>query len=147
MGGGVSSRTAASDRGIGRRGFVSSLVVATAGVALAGGAGGAGAKRLPPQIMWTAADFEPFVGTWFEVVDPAVTDGRLRLETVTQVGRPGAGGPSGRAPFSLLFAGDTDGLCDQATCRLRHRTAGDMTLLLVPVGGSGAISRFEAVVG
>lgn len=144
---GLGARVMRPRQGVGRRAFVASMCAAAAGSVVTAGGLSRRSGRLPPQVVWTASDFEPLVGTWFEVVDPVHTDGRLRLESVTEIGRPGAGGPSGRAPFSLVFTGRTDGSRDQATCRLRHRTAGDMTLLLVPIGGTATTIRLEAVVG
>jgi hypothetical protein len=99
------------------------------------------------MIVWTAADFEPLVGARFELVDPEHFGAGLWLESATEIGRSGFGGPSGRAPFSLIFRGQADGPDDQAVFRLRHQVAGEMTLLLVPVDRRDPEPRFEAVVG
>ena len=104
-------------------------------------------RLLPPTIVWTAADFEPLVGERFELVGRDHRGAGLWLESVTEIGPPGRGGPSGRAPFSLIFRGRPDGPDDQDVYRLRHPAAPDMTLLLVPVGRRGAMILFEAVVG
>ena len=104
-------------------------------------------RRLPPLIVWTAADFEPLIGARFELVDCESPGAGLWLESSTEIGRSGLGGPSGRAPFSLVFAGSPDGPRDQETYRLMHPVAGEMTLLLVPVDRPGRVPRFEAVVG
>lgn len=143
----VSPWRARPDRRMARRGFMRSLVAATAGVILMPRRTGARWQRFPPQIVWAASDFEPLVGARFELVGDGPHSEVLWLESVTEVGRPGAGGPSGRTPFSLVFTGRPEGPRDQATYRLRHPAAGETTLLLVPIDRSGNVPRFEAVVG
>jgi hypothetical protein len=130
-----------------RRTFLASLTAALPGFLLRPRRAGASSGRLPPQIVWTAADFEPLIGSRFELLEADRNGGYLRLESVTEVGRPGLGGPSGRTPFSLIFKGRTDGPRNQATYRLRHPTLGETTLLLVPIYHAGRAPRFEAVVG
>ncbi len=147
MGKHVRSWLPSAQRLIARRAFVRSMVAAGAGVLFVPRRVAAGLRRLPPQIVWTASDFVPFVGARFELVGDGSLGESLRLESVTEIGRPGAGGPSGRTPFSLVFTGRPEGPHDQATYRLRHPLAGEMTLLLAPIDRPGIVPRFEAVVG
>lgn len=130
-----------------RRTFTKFLFAAAAGAVLAPRSGIAARRRLPPQIVWAATDFEPLVGSRFELADSAMPGDCLWLESVTEVGRPGFGGPSGRAPFSLEFTGRPEGPRDQATYRLRHPVAGEITLLLAPIDRPGDVPRFQAIVG
>ena len=132
------------NRILARRTFAKTLLAAAAGAALAPRCGFAGHRRLPPQIVWAANDFEPMVGSRFELLDASPPGGFLRLESVTEIGRSGYGG---RAPFSLEFTGRSAGPRDQATYRLRHPVAGEINLLLVPVDLPGSVPRFQAVVG
>jgi hypothetical protein len=97
-----------------RRTVLASLAATITGLLLRPRRAGASSGRLPPQIVWAASDFEPLVGSRFELVDWESGREYLRLESVTEVGRPGLGGPSGRAPFSLIFKGRADGPRDQA---------------------------------
>jgi hypothetical protein len=129
-----------------RRTFMASLTAAVPGFLLRPRKAGAWPGRLPPQIVWTAADFEPLVGSRFELIEADADGDCLWLESVTEVGRPGLGGPSGRAPFSLIFKGRPNGCREQASYRLRHPTLGETTLLLVPVDRPGREPLFEAVV-
>ena len=130
-----------------RRTFLASLTAAVSGFLLWPRKGWARSRRLPPQIVWAASDFAPLVGSRFELMDWESGGKYLRLESVTEVGRPGLGGPSGRTPFSLIFKGCADGPRNQENYRLRHPTLGETTLLLVPVDRPKREPRFEAVVG
>ena len=130
-----------------RRTFLASLTAAFSAFLLRPRLISAQSRSLPPQIVWAASDFEPLVGSRFELVDWESGGEYLRLESVTEVGRPGFGGPSGRAPFSMIFKGRPDGPRDQETYRLRHPTLGETALLLVPVYHKGRAPRFEAVIG
>ena len=147
MGNSLSFRTATNGGTLGRRSFHSSLAVAAAGIALRPETAVARPRRLPPLLVLTAADFEPLIGARFELLGCGHNGACLWLESATEIGRRGLGGPSGRAPFSLVFTGSPDGPRDQATYRLLHPVAGEVTLLLVPVDRPGKVPRFEAVVG
>jgi hypothetical protein len=130
-----------------RRTFLASLTAAVSVFLLRPRPARARRLSLPPQIVWAASDFEPLVGSRFELIDWGSGGEYLRLESVTEIGRPGLGGPSGRAPFSLIFKGHPDGPRDQETYHLRHPTLGETALLLVPVYHAGRAPRFEAVIG
>lgn len=146
MWGWFNSRLANPDQLCKRRTFLASLTAAVPGFLLWPRKGWARSRRLPPQIVWATSDFEPLVGSRFELMDWGSGGEYLRLESVTEVGRPGFGGASGRAPFSLIFKGRPDGPREQAIYRLRHPNLSETTLLLVPVDRPDHEPRFEAVV-
>ena len=56
-------------------------------------------------------------------------------------------GPSGRAPFSLVFRGPRDVSLEQRIHRLEHAELGVLELFLVPIGPDALGLRYEAIFG
>jgi hypothetical protein len=89
----------------------------------------------------TPADFQPAVGTVFEVHYGGAAPLPIRLTEVVAFGeRPGH-----RQPFALRFEGPDSPVLAQVTHRLAHPELGELELFLGPVqSGSDAIT-YEAV--
>jgi len=87
------------------------------------------------------ADFEPHVGSDFELATGSGDNPRLTLASVQR--HPQQASPR-TEPFSLLFVGDL--VLDQRIHQLRHQALGDLEIFLVPIGPdpSGTL-QYEAV--
>lgn len=89
----------------------------------------------------TAADFQPAVGTVFEVHHGAAEPLRIRLIEVVAFGeRPGH-----RQPFALRFEGPESPVLEQVTHRVVHPHVGELELFLGPVQSGSEGVRYEAV--
>jgi hypothetical protein len=100
----------------------------------------------------TAGDFEPLIGTDFEVFrfDPSGPDGAgppgapvlvIGLVEVQQLGeRPGH-----RRPFVLHFEGPTSPVLAQQMHHLSHAEMGELELFVGPVMSDGPGITYEAV--
>jgi hypothetical protein len=80
----------------------------------------------------TPAVFDPLLGTAFEVVDVGDAPFELVLDSLVEH-PPVPGAPRAQA-FSLIFVGPTGGYLPQRIYHLRHATAGEMDIFLVPLG-------------
>jgi hypothetical protein len=91
----------------------------------------------------TAADFEPFSGSDFEVRHPATGQAVLvlRLVEVTAWGPP----LEHRQPFRLHFQGPASPVLPQAIHRLSHPEMGELDLFVGPVMAPGPGTTYEAV--
>lgn len=92
----------------------------------------------------TISDFAPRVGERFRI--GATEDGAghdAELVEVTPVGD--GGGPSGRAPFSLVFRGPAGAVLPQRIYPVEHPQLGSLDIFLVPIGADAAGVRYEAI--
>jgi hypothetical protein len=92
----------------------------------------------------TAGDFEPLVGTDFDVRDPATgeTVVVLRLvEVLRQRERPG----QQRQPFVLHFLGPDAPVLNQVVHSLSHNEMGELECFMGPVVAGGPGITYEAV--
>lgn len=94
----------------------------------------------------TYDDFEPQVGTTFEVVAPDGAPAVLELVDATESAAAGGRGPSGeeRKQFSLVFRGPVDRPLGQGTRELRHDELGELVIFLVPIQPDAEGLRYEA---
>jgi Domain of unknown function (DUF6916) len=89
----------------------------------------------------TAADFEPAVGTVFEIVDGDADPVKLRLSEVVLLSeRPGH-----RRPFSLRFHGPLSPAREQITHHILDAEMGEFELFLGPIAADGEHITYEAV--
>ena len=89
----------------------------------------------------TPADFEPAIGTVFEVDCGAAEPLPIRLsEVVTFTERPGH-----RQPFALRFEGPDSPVLAHVTHHIAHPDLGDLELFLGPVQSASAGITYEAV--
>lgn len=86
------------------------------------------------------ADFEPHIGTIFEVTPPGMGPVELELVEVRDTGSASYDG------FSLLLRGSADSVFRHNTCKVRHPAMGEMELFLGPVqtGKTDAV-YFQAI--
>jgi hypothetical protein len=99
----------------------------------------------PSLAMLTKADFDPFLGTVFQLETAPGESAPLELIEVS--GYPPRAMHSGasREPFSLLFRGGKDLVASQQIFKLHHPELGSYELFLVPVGNDEKGIRLEAV--
>lgn len=95
---------------------------------------------------WAVNDFQPLVGSAFEVVlDNAET---VSL-TLVDVRALAPATEQRRAPFSLLFHGPAQPILAQQTLSLQHATLGTVSIFVVPLGlatnDSVTHARYEAI--
>jgi Domain of unknown function (DUF6916) len=83
------------------------------------------------------ADFIPRRGESFRIVSDDGSPFEAKLVEVTGIARE----RSGRAPFSLVFAGGPSPPLPQRIYRVEHTQLGAMEIFLVPI----AVDRYEAV--
>jgi hypothetical protein len=67
----------------------------------------------------------------------------VRLGEATALGEPFI--PGGRAPFSIIFRGTTEGIVPQGIYKLDHDALGSFELFLVPLEPDANGARYEAV--
>jgi|SRR6056297_2246286 len=91
----------------------------------------------------TATDFEALTGQDFRLRQEQMPESAAKLIEVEKLGGPA--GPSGRAPFSLLFACDPDAEPVQAVFDIEHEKLGTQSVFLVPVGKDDRGLLLEAV--
>ena len=87
------------------------------------------------------SDFEAYLGARFRLLAEGEP---IELE-LAEASASGAGGPAGRAGFSLVFLGPPASALPQRTYRLEHPAWPDLDLFLVPIGASEKAIRYEAV--
>jgi hypothetical protein len=91
----------------------------------------------------TAADFQPAIGTVFEVDRGGADALPIQLTEVVAFGeRPGY-----RPPFALRFEGPNSPVLAQATRRIVHPDLGELELFLGPVQSASDGVTYEAVFG
>ena len=96
----------------------------------------------------TLDTFEPHVGSPFALrVEDPPCDALTLVEAKALPAHPGPNGKAPpREPFSLLFEGPAEPALVQQTVPLQHVHAGDLDLVLVPIGpGAEGRQRYEAV--
>lgn len=91
----------------------------------------------------TASDFEALTDQEFRVRGEQMPEAAAKLIEVETLGSPA--GPSGRAPFSLLFACDPDSEPMQAVFDIEHERLGTQSVFMVPVGKDDRGLLMEAV--
>lgn len=87
------------------------------------------------------SDFEPLVGTQFEIRGGGGAPVALRLSTVRNLGaapRPGGA-------FALTFAGPAAPLLPQATYSMTSEALGSIDIFIVPIGRDGDGVLYEAI--
>jgi hypothetical protein len=86
------------------------------------------------------------LNTYFRVVKRKAGSVDLELLAVNDLGSAVSAGTAGsELSFSAIFSGPGKNRLTQQTYPLRHRTLGDLSLFLVPVGPSGKTQRYEAI--
>jgi len=91
----------------------------------------------------TAGVFRSLIEQAFRLRHDELPESEATLLEVEELStRPG---PSGRIPFSLLFAGDAGAEPVQATFELEHDRIGPLRVFLVPVGRDERGLLLEAV--
>lgn len=91
----------------------------------------------------TAADFESLTDEDFKLSHDQLPEAGAKLLEVVTLGDQA--GPSGRTPFSLLFACDSDAEPEQSVFDIEHAKLGRQTVFLVPVGKDDRGLLLEAV--
>ena len=89
----------------------------------------------------TAGDFEPLIGTPFEVAVGELPPLAIRLTEVARL----PGHPDRRAPFAIRFEGPESPVLAHVTHHLRHPELGELELFLGPVVSAGPGIRYEAL--
>lgn len=92
---------------------------------------------------FTATDFQALTDQDFKLRREQCPDATAKLVEVEELGSPA--GPSGRVPFSLLFACDRDAEPTQAVFDIEHEQLGRHSVFLVPVGQDDRGLLLEAV--
>jgi len=92
---------------------------------------------------FTAETFEALSGQTFQLRHEDLPDTGAKLVQVRQLSDQN--GPSGRAPFSLLFVCDGKTEPVQGMFRLEHEKIGGLEVFLVPVGQDERGLLLEAV--
>lgn len=133
-----------------RRFLTGCLLVAGAGMLPLSGARNPLANRRlaffkPSLAMLTKADFDPCLGTTFQL--ETAPGESVALELIEISGYPQRTIQSGatREAFSLLFRGAKDLAVSQQIYKLTHPELGSYELFLVPVGPDEQGMRMEAV--
>jgi hypothetical protein len=85
----------------------------------------------------TVDRFAALRGERFRITPDGAEPFEVELVEVTEF----AGGPGGRAPFSLVFQGGSTSPVPQRIHRVEHERLGAIELFLVPI----AADRYEAV--
>lgn len=91
----------------------------------------------------TAADFKSLTGNDFKLSHEQLPESGATLVEVKKLGEQA--GPSGRTPFSLLFACDSDVEPEQSVFDIEHEKLGKQSVFLVPVGKDDRGFLLEAV--
>lgn len=80
----------------------------------------------------TVDDFRPLLHEGFRFAPDGQPAFDVELAEVTEV--PGAPGPGGRVPFSLVFAGGPNPPLPQSIYPVEHPRMGRMDIFVVPIG-------------
>lgn len=91
----------------------------------------------------TASDFKELTEQAFKLRHGECPDAEAKLIEVEKLS--GQSGPSGRTPFSLLFACDESTEAVQSVFDLEHEKLGSLEVFLVPVGKDERGLLLEAV--
>jgi hypothetical protein len=90
----------------------------------------------------TASDFEPVVGSTFQVIgtdDSAAISWSL-VRVIRHQERPGY-----RQPFSLRWTGAATPILSQGTYHLTHPELGEFEIFLGPIAADASAATYEAV--
>ncbi len=99
----------------------------------------------PTLAMLTKADFDPCLGTTFQLETAPGESATLELIEVSGYPRRTRHSGATREAFSLLFRGTKDLAVSQQIFKLTHPDLGSHELFLVPVGADENGTRLEAV--
>lgn len=140
------SGPADSSSGVQRRQFMATMAGTAATLGLSGRAAAAAPweamSSRDPMANWTVEQFQHMLGDSFTV---HASDGqRHALRLVEAEAGPESAG-CGRAPFSLVFHGPSQGPSQQDYYQLSHPVLGAFSVLLVPVDRQQATARLQAI--
>ncbi|HEX8218535.1 MAG TPA: hypothetical protein VF914_04880 [Chloroflexia bacterium] len=97
---------------------------------------------------FTVETFSPYVGDKFRVFYNPTSALELTLASAEEIGNESArewSRASGRAPFTLTFAGPTEAFLPQGLYLVEHDGLDSFELFIVPLGPVGRDLHYEAI--